>query len=83
MKKFPSIGIVGATGAVGTELIKCLEKRDFPLSSLRLFASERSAGKKLLFRNQEITVERLDGQSFDGLDIALFSGGGSISKEYV
>jgi aspartate-semialdehyde dehydrogenase len=83
MKKLPSVGIVGATGAVGAELIKCLEKRNFPLSNLRLFASERSTGKKLLFRNQEIIVEKLDTRSFDGLDIALFSGGGNISKEYV
>ncbi|MCW5220407.1 aspartate-semialdehyde dehydrogenase [Verminephrobacter aporrectodeae] len=83
MKKLPSVGIVGATGAVGVQLIKCLEVRGFPLSSLRLFASARSAGKRLPFRGQDLIVEELGSRSFEGLDIALFSAGGSTSREYI
>jgi len=74
--------VVGATGAVGIEMIKTLEKRNFPASKLTLLASARSAGKKLKFRGQEITVTELTKDSFKGIDIALFSAGGSISKEF-
>ena len=56
----PSVAIVGATGAVGTELIACLEQRDFPLRSLRLFASPRSAGRRLMFRGDGLPVEAAD-----------------------
>src|ERR1700722_16028921 len=80
--KNPTVAVVGATGAVGIELIGCLERRKFPLSKLRLFASPRSAGKKLPFRDSEITVEVLDENSFAGVDIALFSAGGGISLEF-
>src|SRR3954471_24035971 len=82
MNKKPHVAVVGATGAVGIEMIKTLEKRNFPLGKLTLLASARSAGKKLKFRKQDITVKELTKDSFTGIDIALFSAGGSISKEY-
>jgi aspartate-semialdehyde dehydrogenase len=78
----PAVAIVGATGAVGVELIRCLEERRFPLSELRLFASARSAGKTLSFRGQPLAVRELDDDSFRGVDIALFSAGGSTSKRF-
>ena len=78
----PTVAIVGATGAVGGELIACLEQRDFPLERLRLFASSRSAGRKLLFRGEGIAVEELNEDSFPGVDIALFSAGGSTSRRF-
>lgn len=76
------LAIVGATGAVGIEMIKVLSRRNFPVASLRLLASHRSAGKKLPFRGDDVTVEPLTGESFSGIDIALFSAGGGISKEF-
>jgi aspartate-semialdehyde dehydrogenase len=76
------VAIVGATGAVGVEMIRVLERRDFPVASLRLLASPRSAGKKLTYRGQEIVVEPLSPDSFSGIDVALFSAGGGISKEF-
>jgi aspartate-semialdehyde dehydrogenase len=78
----PRVAVVGATGAVGAELIGCLERRGFPLSQLRLFASVRSAGKSLPFRGRSLAVEPLDDQSLAGTDIALFSAGGSISRQF-
>jgi aspartate-semialdehyde dehydrogenase len=78
----PVIAIVGATGAVGVELIRCLEERRFPLSELRLFASARSAGKTLPFREQPVAVRELKEDGFRGVDIALFSAGGSTSKRF-
>lgn len=81
MKKY-NVAVVGATGAVGREMIRMLETRNFPVNQLRLFASERSAGQKLSFHNQPITVERLDNEQFSNIDVALFSAGGSISLEY-
>jgi aspartate-semialdehyde dehydrogenase len=78
----PAVAIVGATGAVGVEIAGCLERRGFPLSSLRLLASPRSAGKRIPFRGQEIEVEALNEKSFDGIDIALFSAGSGISRQY-
>ena len=77
-----NIAIVGATGAVGVEILSCLEQRNFPIKSLKLLASARSAGKKIKFRGEEYTVEELTEGSFDGVDIALFSAGGSISQKY-
>ena len=77
-----SAAIVGATGAVGAELIGCLERRNFPLSKLRLFASPRSAGKTLAFRGENIPLETLSEHAFDGVDIALFSAGSDTSKAY-
>lgn len=78
----PSVAIVGATGAVGTELIACLQERQFPLRSLRLFASERSAGRTLAFRDGGLPVEVLTEDSFAGVDLALFSAGSGTSKRF-
>jgi aspartate-semialdehyde dehydrogenase len=78
----PVVAIVGATGAVGVELMECLERRNFPMSELRLFASSRSAGKALPFRGKQLTVRELTEDSFGGVDIALFSAGGSTSKRF-
>lgn len=78
----PVVAIVGATGAVGVEMIHCLEQRNFPVSRLKLLASPRSAGRKMKFRNEEITVQPLSDQSFNDVDIALFSASGSVSRQY-
>ena len=78
----PVVAVVGATGAVGVELMQCLEQRNFPLSKLRLFASARSAGKTLPFRGKPVVVEELTEDSFRGVNIALFSAGGTQSKKY-
>ncbi|HEY7890498.1 MAG TPA: aspartate-semialdehyde dehydrogenase [Steroidobacteraceae bacterium] len=80
--KAPVVAIVGATGAVGIELIRCLEERRFPLSELRLFASARSAGKTLSFRGEALAVRELKEDSFRGVDVALFSAGGGTSKRF-
>jgi aspartate-semialdehyde dehydrogenase len=76
------VAIVGATGAVGVEMIKTLEKRNFPVGKLTLLASARSAGKTLPFRGEEIRIQELKEDSFGGVDVALFSAGGSISQKY-
>jgi aspartate-semialdehyde dehydrogenase len=78
----PVVAIVGATGAVGRELLGVLERRDFSLAELRLYASPRSAGTKLAFRGAEITVAALGGDSFAGTDVALFSAGSKTAREY-
>lgn len=75
----PNIAILGATGAVGQEFIRLIEERNFPLHQLKLLASARSAGKKLMVCGKEYTVEEARPESFEGIDIALFAGG-SISK---
>jgi aspartate-semialdehyde dehydrogenase len=80
--KPPVVAIVGATGAVGVEMIGCLERRSFPLAQLRLFASSRSAGKTLEFRGQPLTVRELTETSFEGVNLALFSAGGATSKRF-
>ena len=82
MKQKPHVAVAGATGAVGLEMIKTLEKRQFPVGKLTLLASARSVGKKLKFRGEELTVKELTKDAFDGIDIALFSAGGGISKEF-
>jgi aspartate-semialdehyde dehydrogenase len=82
MNQKPHVAVVGATGAVGIEMIKTLEKRNLPVGKLTLLASARSVGKKLGFRGKEIAVKELKKDSFDGIEIALFSAGGSISKEF-
>jgi len=82
MNRNPHVAVVGATGAVGIEMIKTLEKRNFPVGKLTLLASARSAGKQLKFRGQDITIKELTKDSFAGIDIALFSAGGGISKEF-
>ena len=76
------VAVVGATGAVGQQMVACLEERKFPVERLVPLASERSVGKKVTFLGKEITVEVLSEDSFDGVEIALFSAGGGISKEY-
>jgi len=76
------VAIAGATGAVGVEFLRCLEERPFPLASLRLLASARSRGKKMTFAGREIEVEEMTKDSFAGIDIAFFSAGGSLSKEF-
>ncbi len=76
------VAIAGATGAVGVEFLRCLEERRFPLASLRLLASARSRGKKMTFAGREIEVEEMTKDSFAGIDIAFFSAGGSLSKEF-
>ena len=76
------VAVVGATGAVGAEMIKTLERRGFPVGKLTLLASARSAGKKVKAGPKEIAVQELTLESFEGVDIALFSAGGSISKEF-
>ena len=76
------VAVAGATGAVGAEFLRLLETREFPLASVRLLASERSAGRKLCFRGTELAVEKLCDDSFKGCDIAFFSAGGSRSKEF-
>jgi aspartate-semialdehyde dehydrogenase len=76
------VAIVGATGAVGAELIQLLEQREFPLRGLKLLASAKSAGKALKFKGEELPVEALSRDSFNSVDIALFSAGSGTSKEY-
>lgn len=78
----PNVAIVGATGAVGVELVRCLEDRNFPLASLKLLASSRSAGRQVSFRGETLTVEALGEDSFAGVDLALFSAGSGLSKVY-
>ncbi len=75
-----TVGIVGATGAVGQELIRLLHEREFPFSSLKLLASGRSAGKEIQYGDKTLTIEEATPQAFAGMDIALFSAGASISK---
>ena len=82
MKTPPHVAIVGATGAVGREMLVCLAERNFPLSKLTLLASARSAGKTLTFRDEEIVIKELTEDSFSDIDIALFSAGGSITEKF-
>jgi len=76
------VAIAGATGAVGVEFLHCLEDRNFPISELKLLASARSAGKTMPFKGHDIVVEELTEKSFDDVDVAFFSAGGSISKKF-
>lgn len=78
----PVVAVVGATGAVGVEMLKCLETRNFPLSTLKLLASKRSAGKTMTFKGETLTVGELTKDSFAGVDIALFSAGGDTTREF-
>ncbi|MDD5434815.1 MAG: aspartate-semialdehyde dehydrogenase, partial [Nitrospira sp.] len=77
-----TVAIVGATGAVGKEMVRVLEERRFPVGTLRLFASMRSAGETISFMGQDYTVELLQDDVFEGVDIALFSAGEKISLVY-
>jgi len=78
----PVVAVIGATGAVGIEMLECLQRRNFPLRKLRLFASARSAGQRVRFRGEPIVIEELREESLEGIDIALFSAGSSISKRF-
>jgi aspartate-semialdehyde dehydrogenase len=82
MAKTFNVAVVGATGAVGQTMIKVLEERDFPVGDIRFLASERSEGKELLFREEKVRVRKLDHDSFDGIDIAIFSAGGDRSLTF-
>ncbi len=77
------IAVVGATGAAGTELLRVLERRNFPVASLRPIGSARSIGKSVRFREEPIPVQELGDRSFDKIDIAFFSAGGDVSRNYV
>ena len=78
-----NIAVMGATGAVGEEMLKILDERKFPIDRLVLLASKRSSGKKISFQGREIAVQELKEDSFKDIDIVLASAGGSISKKYV
>jgi aspartate-semialdehyde dehydrogenase len=82
MGKHFTVAIVGATGAVGVELLRLLEQRAFPVRDLKLLASPKSVGKRLRFRGEELPVEALSDESFKGVDFALFSAGASTSKVF-
>ncbi len=82
MSKSYRVAIVGASGAVGVEMLRVMERRNFPVSSLSLLASPRSAGRTLKFRGKDLVIEPLGMNSFEGIDIALFSAGSTISKEF-
>ncbi|MHA6251244.1 aspartate-semialdehyde dehydrogenase [Oceanobacillus sp. CAU 1775] len=76
-----NLAIIGATGAVGTKILQILERRAFPINELKVLASKRSAGKTIHFNNKEIIIEEATPESFEGIDIALFSAGGDISRK--
>ncbi|KAK7358211.1 hypothetical protein VNO77_00136 [Canavalia gladiata] len=78
----PSIAVVGVTGAVGQEFLSVLSDRDFSYRSIKMLASKRSAGRRITFEDRDYVVEELTPESFGGVDIALFSAGGSISREF-
>ena len=82
MAQSPVVAVAGATGAVGVEMLKCLETRNFPLSKLKLLASKRSAGRTMRFRGEDVPVEELTEDSFKGVDIALFSAGGDVTRAF-
>ena len=77
------IAVVGATGAVGQELLRVLERRNFPVASLRAISSARSAGKSVRFRDEPVSVQQLNEDSFEKIDVAFFGAGGEISRKYV
>lgn len=83
MKKEYHIAIAGATGAVGAELLRVLERRNFPVATIRALASGKSVGKNVSFRNQPVPVEELNENSFDKIDIAFFSAGAETSRKFV
>ncbi|MDY6836993.1 MAG: aspartate-semialdehyde dehydrogenase [Thermodesulfobacteriota bacterium] len=82
MGKLFNVAVAGATGAVGNQMIACLEERNFPVKDLRLLATARSAGRKMRFKGQEIVVEELTDQSFKGVEIGIFSAGGATSEKF-
>ncbi len=82
MGRLFNVAVAGATGAVGNQMITCLEERDFPVKEITFLASSRSAGKKLKFRGDQVVVQEMTEDSFEGIDIALFSAGGSTSERF-
>ncbi|MFO7817974.1 MAG: aspartate-semialdehyde dehydrogenase [Thermodesulfobacteriota bacterium] len=82
MTKDPVVAVAGATGAVGREMLKILEQRDFPAKDIIPLASSRSAGSGIKFKDAELTVREMDENSFKGVDLALFSAGGAASKTF-
>ena len=82
MSRKPVIAVVGATGAVGREMLKTLEQRNFPAAEVIALASARSEGARILYNDQELTVRKLEDDSFAGVDLALFSAGGATSEKY-
>lgn len=82
MSNLKHVAVVGATGAVGVEMLRCLEQRNFPVGKLTLLASARSAGKTMKFKGEDVIVKELTPDAFEGVDIALFSAGGGISRDY-
>ncbi|CAO0822326.1 Aspartate-semialdehyde dehydrogenase [Desulfarculales bacterium] len=82
MAKEYRVAVCGATGAVGNQMIGCLEERNFPISELRLLASARSRGKTLTYKSEQVPVQVLSQGSFKGIDVALFSAGGSTSEQW-
>lgn len=83
LSRNPVVAVVGATGAVGAEMLHCLNRRRFPAAQVRVFASEKSAGKVVPFGGGTLTVEALSEQAFDGVDVALFASSSGISRQYV
>ncbi|MBR5817745.1 MAG: aspartate-semialdehyde dehydrogenase, partial [Clostridia bacterium] len=81
MKKY-KVGILGASGAVGREMIKVLEERNFPIDTLRLFASARSVGKTVSFKREEIAIELADFGAFKGLDFVLGAASNAVAKQF-
>ena len=81
-EKKVNVAVAGATGAVGNQMISCLEEADFPVKSIKFLASARSLGRKLQFKGDSIAVEQLKEDSFKGIDIALFSAGGGTSERF-
>ncbi|WP_025850700.1 aspartate-semialdehyde dehydrogenase [Paenibacillus ehimensis] len=82
-QKLFNVAVVGATGAVGEQILRLLAERNFPIQELKLLSSARSAGKKLQFKGREVTIEEATPDSFKGVDIALFSAGGDVSRALV
>ena len=82
MKKY-KVAIVGATGAVGREMLRCIFQFNFPFESIKLLASSRSAGKEIEFEGHKFIVEELTENSFEGIEVAFWSAGGSISEKYM
>ena len=82
MGKLFNVAVAGATGAVGNQMIACLEDRDFPVKNLKLLATAKSAGTKIAFKGEEISVEEMTESSFKGIDIGIFSAGGAASQKY-
>ncbi|MBP7090387.1 MAG: aspartate-semialdehyde dehydrogenase, partial [Syntrophorhabdaceae bacterium] len=81
MKEF-NVAVAGATGAVGNEMVATLEQRKFPVKNLKLLASSRSVGNTISFKGMDLKVEELNEESFRGVDIGLFSPGGSVSLKF-